>query len=71
MSADTSFFFPFFQQEMEKKNNENETEKEGNGTTFLVTSFPGLLFYSDRKCYIKKHLSMPEAWWLSYLFDHA
>ena len=55
MSADTSFFFPFFQQEMEKKkNNENETEKEGNGTTFLVTSFPGLLFYSDRKCYIIK-----------------
>ena len=35
MSADTSFFFPFFQQEMgKKKNNENETEKEGNGTTF-------------------------------------
>ena len=33
MSADTSFFFPFFQQEMGKKN-ENETEKEGNGTTF-------------------------------------
>ena len=38
MSADTSFFLPFFQQEMEGKNNENE-----NGTTFLVTSFPGSL----------------------------
>ena len=28
---------------MEKKNNENENEKEGNGITFLATSFPGSL----------------------------
>ena len=28
---------------MERKNNENENEKEGNGTTFLATSFPGSL----------------------------
>ena len=28
---------------MEGKNNDNENEKEENGTTFLVTSFPGSL----------------------------
>jgi len=52
MSADTGFFFPFFQQEMERKKNQNE--KEGNGTTFLATSFPGSLSYPDRKCYINQ-----------------
>ena len=80
MSADTSFFFPFFQQE---KNNENENEKEENRTTFLVTSFPGSLSYPDRKRYIdqktweqyfyKRNIGACRklAWWLSYLFDHA
>lgn len=58
MSADTSFFFPFFQQQ---KNNENENEKEGNGTTSLATLFPGSL-RRENNTFIKEHLSMPEAW---------